>query len=192
MARRRRSARRALAFLAACAACAAFAASGCGKSEPATATGATVFAWDHTKATRAGVAAAIVGSRAGKDHLIKVAPKDAPGFAVALHVEVADVSFAEGTESARQTSPVVLRATVKENDGWNVTGKCLEGPHYQMPALGEDGKLVTPRGMLQECQISYKRRSGLVFSSSWDLALSVSVRGDGVVAVSPEIDVTVD
>src|SRR4051812_16798864 len=107
------------------------AAVGCEKSTPVTPPGTVLFDWDQPKATRAEFAKATVGARTAKDYTVTVSPQDAPPFKLALHVETAPVDFSEGSKPVHQVSPVALKVTVKDNTGWELSGKCHDGPNYQ-------------------------------------------------------------
>jgi hypothetical protein len=175
------------------AAAASFATAACNKtSTPVTATGTVLVEWDHTKASRADFAKATVGPRTAKDYTFTVSPKGAPSFQLAVHVETATVDYKEGTSDIHQLAPVAMKVTVKDNTGWELSGKCHDGPNYQMPSVGPDGGLVTPLGMSQECLISEHRRAGAVFESSWEVGTSVIAEGDGKVKAFPDTDVKID
>ncbi len=156
---------------------------GCREQLPVTSPSVVLFEWELTNASRTAVQTAKIGPRTMLDK--KVVVNDSGTFTVDLHVELAEIDFVEGGKPVHQIAPVLLRAKVRENDRWSLAGKCLDGPHYKMPAVGKDGTVVTPPGMVQECSIGYRRKEGTVFPSSWDLSLLLQIYGDGVIKLTP-------
>ncbi len=169
----------------------AFVLLGCGKSNPVTPEKTTLVEWDTSKSTRADFRAATIGARTSKDVKVTVKSGDAP-FVVDVHVETAPVDYSEGSHNVHQIAPVAIRATVKSNPSWELSGSCSDGPNYQMPSVGSDGGLVTPQGMIESCTIKYHRVSGLVFKSEWSLLTTLEIRGDGKVELFPAEDGTIE
>jgi hypothetical protein len=163
---------------------------GCGPSNPVTPAGTTLFEWDRSKSVRAGVRDGKLGTKTSKDYKITF-DKKAP-FVVSLHVEVAPIEFDEGGETVKQTTPVQIRATVHANDAWDLSGRCLEGPHYLMGPIDASGKMVSPMGMLQDCSIRFHRTSGVVFKSTYQLGRTLNISGNGTVTAFPADDVTIE
>ena len=159
-------------------------------NNPVTANGTEVFAWDNTQSSRPTVATATVGPHTSKDYVVTASPKGAPAL-LDLHVEVATVDYAEDGAPIHQTSPVAIKATVKANTRWELSGKCENGPNYQMPSVGADGGFVTPLGMIESCTIHGRLNAGLVFTTTWTISTTLNVHGDGTVDPFPADDVTV-
>jgi hypothetical protein len=149
---------------------------------PVTSNGTSLFEWDYTKATRTGFAKATVGARTPKDFVVDVKPKDTPPFQLDVHVDFAPVDFEEGGKVVHHTAPVAIKASVKDNTGWKLTGSCQEGPNYQM-----DASLA----MLQDCNIGEHRIAGTVLKSSWDIGFTLDIYGDGTIKPFPADDVTI-
>lgn len=154
---------------------------------PVTKSGTTLFEWDYTKASRAPFAAATVGTRTSKDFLVDVHVKDTPPFSVLVHADFAPVDFVEDGKPRHHTAPVAIKATVKDNDGWDLSGKCDEGPSYPM-AVDDAGALTAPLAMVQDCLISHHRKTSM---SSWELGFTLNVYGDGTMKPFPPEDVTI-
>jgi hypothetical protein len=165
---------------------------GCGKSNPVTPPGTVLAEWDASQSSRPDFATATIGPRAAKDFTVTLSPKSTPPFKLVAHVETATVDYSEGGAAVHQQAPVAIKIVVMENTGWELSGKCLDGPHYQMPSVGPDGGLVTPLGMIQDCRITHRRRAGLIFTSEWQLGFTLSVHGDGTVAAFPPQDARVE
>lgn len=165
---------------------------GCGQSNAVTPAGTVLAEWDSTKASRAPFAKATIGARTSKDVKVRAAPKDTPPFELVVHVETASVDFVEDGKDVHQQAPVAIKIAVKDNTGWELSGKCLDGPNYKMPSVGPGGELVTPLGMSQDCQISQHRRAGLIFKSEWHVGFSLIFHGDGTIKAFPAQDVTIE
>ncbi|MGZ3477134.1 MAG: hypothetical protein ACXWUG_26460 [Polyangiales bacterium] len=163
---------------------------GCAPAKPVTPAGTVLFEWDASRATRAAFRGATIGARTTKDFTVTLDEK-AP-FVVSLHVEVAPVEFEESGKKITQTAPVSMRATVKSNDAWQLSGKCAEGPNYKMGPVTPSGVMIAPPGMLQDCSISFHRESGVLFKSSWQLGRSLIVSGDGTVKAFPTDGVKIE
>ncbi len=165
---------------------------GCNATKnPVTATGTELFSWDNTKSSRPGVVKAVVGAHTTKDYVVMDAREGAPPITVDVHVEVAPIDFEEAGHPVHQTSPVAIRATVKDNTGWELAGKCDDGPNYQMPSVNADGGLDTPLGMRQDCMISEHRTAGTVLKSTWAVGFTLDFYGDGKVVPFPAEGITV-
>jgi len=161
----------------------------CGKTNPVTPPGTVVVEWDHTKATRADFAKAKVGPHAAKDFKATVSHPDTPPYTVTVHVEEADVDYVEGGQPVHQHAPVVMKITVTDNGGWELSGNCMDGPNYEMPSVGPDGGLVTPMGMQQDCLVKEHRTTRM--GSSWDVGTHFIAKG-GKVGAFPGDDVKVE
>jgi hypothetical protein len=153
--------------------------------------GTSLFSWDNTKSSRPGVVKAAVGAHTTKDYVVTASREGAPPISLDVHVEVATIDFEEAGHPVHQTSPVVITAKVKDNTGWELSGKCEDGPHYQMPSVSADGGLDTPLGMRQDCNISEHRVAGAVFKSTWGVGFMLDVYGDGKVDPFPSEGITV-
>jgi hypothetical protein len=164
---------------------------GCGKSNAVTAPGTVLVDWDHTKA-RAEYAKATVGPHTAKNYTVTVSPQDTPPFVLTAHVEFADVDFVDKSGPVHQRGPVAFKVTVRDNTGWDLSGKCDDGPVYQMPFSGPDGGLVTPLGMRQDCTIKERRVTGMIASRSWDIGFTFNVMGDGTITPFPDTDVKIE
>ncbi len=158
---------------------------------PVTTTGTELFSWDNTKASRPGVVKAVVSAHTTKDFVVTHTHDGAPPITFDVHVEVAPIDFEEAGKPVHQTSPVVITAKVKDNAGWELSGKCDDGPHYQMPSVTADGHLETPLGMRQDCHIREHRVAGAVFKSSWTVGFTLTAYGDGKLEPFPSDGVTV-
>jgi hypothetical protein len=170
----------------------AVAASACDRTQnPVTPSGTVLVDWKSTDATRKTVATATVGAHTSKDYSVTVSYPGAPPFALTAHVETAPVDYVEGTEKVHQLAPVRIAMTVASNSGWDLSGKCLDGPDYEMPSAGKDGGLVTPLGMVESCEITHHRQSGTIVTSTYQLAVTLEVVGDGTVSPFPADGVTV-
>jgi hypothetical protein len=103
------------------------------------------------------------------------------------------VDYVEAGSSVHQRAPVAMKVTIKENTGWELSGKCSDGPHYKMPGVGPDGGLVTPIGMSQECPIKEHRAAGIVFTGTWDIGFSViGMGGEGKIEAFPDREVKIE
>lgn len=141
-----------------------------------TAPGAVVVEWTARDATRRSFAAAEIGPATATSVVLRQSEPGMPPLALSAHVELADVDFVEDHAPVHQRAPVSIRVTVEDNGGWALTGRCSDGPNYQMPALAEDGTYVTPIGMVESCWIERHYRS---YTGEWRLGVDLSVRGDG-------------
>lgn len=160
---------------------------------PVTAPGTVLFEWDHTKATQPGFAKARVGAKTSKDFVVTVAYEDTPRFQIDLHVDFAPVDFEEHGEAVHHTAPIAIRATVKNNDAWDLSGKCFQGPSYQMRELDDAGVVRAPEAMMRRCQLSYHRKiGGLLSSRAWELAFTLRMHGDGTVTAFPDDRVMIE
>ncbi len=157
---------------------------GCVERLPVTPGGTTLFEWDLSRATRSAVRTAKIGPRTATDKKLVITEGDAP-FTVDLHLETAEIDFEEAGQKVHQIAPVLLRAKVAANDKWSLSGKCLDGPNYKMPAAGPGGELVTPLGMVQDCSIRHHRNAGLIFKSSYELGLMMQIHADGTITALP-------
>ncbi len=152
---------------------------------PVTANGTVIVDWDTSKATRAGFAKATIGPRTAKDFVVEVTQKDTPPFELDLHVDVAPIDFEEGGKTVHQTAAVAVKATVKENTGWDLSGKCDDGPNYQMGPVDDAGAMHSPAAMIQDCPISEHRTAGAVLKSTWAIGFTLNIYGDGTVKAFP-------
>jgi hypothetical protein len=157
---------------------------GCVEKLPVTAPGTALFEWESTRASRVPVRTATIGARKSIDKRITVTEGDAP-FVVDLHIESAEIDFEEDGKKVHQVSPVLLRAKVANNEHWQLTGKCEDGPHYQMPSVGAGNALVTPLGMVQSCSITHHRNAGMVLRSEYRLGVSLQIYADGKISALP-------
>jgi hypothetical protein len=164
----------------------------CGKSNPVTPPGTVLVDWDASKATRAEFAKATIGARAAKDYTFTVSPKDTPPYTLTVHVELADVDYVEAGNPVHQRAPVAIKATIKSNTGWELSGACGDGPNYKMPSIAPDGGFLTPMGMMQECTIREHRLAGMIFTSSWDIGFTIIANGDGEIKGFPDTDVRIE
>ncbi len=163
---------------------------GCGPNNPVTPAGTRLFEWDVSKASRTTFRAATIGARTVKDYKITL-DKQAP-FVLDLHVEVAPVEFEEGGSKVSQIAPVAIRGKVNANDAWDLSGKCQDGPNYKMGTVDATGKMTTPPGMLQDCNVRFHRSSGVLFKSTYQLGTTLIVSGDGTVTAFPEHDAKIE
>lgn len=152
---------------------------------PITPKGTVLLDWDHTKATRAAFAKATIGSKSTKDFIVTIRPKGSIPFALDLHVVLARVELVEGGVTVHHTAPVEIKATVDSNTGWELGGKCLDGPNYQMGPVDDAGAMVSPEAMVQDCSLSYHRIEGTIFESSYELGSDLNVYGNGTVEAFP-------
>lgn len=164
---------------------------GCGPSNPITPPGTVLAEWDSTKSTRPEFAKATIGPRTSKDVKVTATRKDTPPIELAVHVETAPVDYVENGKPIHQEAPVAIKIAIKDNTGWELSGKCLDGPHYQMPRAGAAGELITPLGMVQDCAIKEHRRAGVIFKSLWSVGFSLNFYGDGTIKPFPEEGVTI-
>ncbi len=119
--------------------------------------------------------------------------QNTPPFKLAVHVEAAPIDYTEGGAALHQITPVWIKVTVKDNAAWELSGKCVDGPNYKMPSIGPDGGLITPLGMIEECQISERYlHSGILTTSSWAVGFSINVHGDGTLKTFPADDIKVE
>lgn len=169
----------------------ACAALGCVERLPVTPPGTTLFEWELASATRSAVRTATIGPRKSMDKKLVITEGDAP-FTVDLHLETAEIDFEEAGQKVRQVAPVLLRAKVSGNDKWSLSGRCLDGPNYQMPAAGPGGELVTPQGMIQDCSIKHHRNEGLLLKSSYQLGVMLQIHADGTITALPPDRVRVE
>ena len=152
---------------------------------PITPKGTSLFAWDPSKATHEGFSAATIGSKTTKDFTVTVRPQGSIPFTLDLHVVTAPVDFVETGKSVHHTAPVEITAAVGDNSGWELSGKCGEGPYYQMGPVDDAGLMITPEAMMQSCSIHHHRQEGTIFESDWQLAFTLNVFGDGKVEAFP-------
>ena len=159
---------------------------------PVTAPGTVIIDWDNTKATRIGVKTATVGPHTPKDFTVEVHRGDgAPPFSYDLHLELAPVDYEEGGRPAHHTAAVVIKLTVKDNTGWDLSGGCDSGPDYQFGPVDSQGRMEAPLAMIQNCATHEHREGGRVFRSSWAVGTFFQILGDGKVEASPPGDVTI-
>ncbi|MEO8797821.1 MAG: hypothetical protein ABI551_08050, partial [Polyangiaceae bacterium] len=130
-------------------------------------------------------AKATVGRTTTKDFVVTVRPQGSIPFTVDLHVVLAPVEFVEGGATVHHTAPVEIKATVDINTGWQLGGKCLDGPNYPMGPVDDAGAMVAPEAMVQECSLSYNRIEGTIFESSYQLGSDLNVHGNGTVEAFP-------
>ena len=146
---------------------------------PVTSNGTTLVDWDYTKATRAGFAKATVGARTSKDFVVDSKPEGAPPIQFDVHVELAPVDFEEGGETVHHTAPVAIKISVKDNTGWDLAGKCEEGPNYQFGPVDAKGRMETPAAMREDCDVSEHRHQGTVLERTWQIGFTLNLYGDG-------------
>jgi hypothetical protein len=163
----------------------------CGGSTPVTPSGTVLFEWELSKASRLDVRKAAVGTRVVRDFKVTFTQGEAP-FVVDVRVEAAPIDYDEEGAKVHQESPVAIKASVKDNPAWELSGSCQDGPHYQMPAAAPDGGLVTPMGMIQSCMVKYHRKAGTIFTSEWDLGTTLSAYGDGSLEAFPADDAKIE
>lgn len=164
-----------------CALVLAASALGCVDKLPVTPPGTTLFEWQIANATRESVRTATIGARKSFDKKVVVKRASSP-FTVDVHIETAEIDFEEGGKKVHQVSPVLLRAKVAGNEKWSLSGKCQDGPHYNMPSVGAAGELVTPQGMIQSCLLKYDLNDGVIFKSRYQLGLNMQIFGDGTIS----------
>lgn len=157
---------------------------------PVTSAGTVLLEWDNTLATRADFAKATVGARTTKDFIVNVTPKDTPPIALDLHVEFAPVDFEQGGKMRHHTAAVAIKVTVKDNTGWELSGKC-DDPNYQFGPFDDGGAMQAPSAMIQDCSISEHRIAGTVLKSSWAIGFTLNLYGDGTVKSFPDTDVEI-
>jgi len=155
-------------------------------SNPITPTGTVVVDWDISKSSRPAVVAA-KGAHTRSDWVATVTTKEAPPFKLDVHVEVAPIDYL-GTEPVHQDTPVVVKISVSDNTGWDLSGKCLDGPNHQMPNV-VDGGLVTPLGMMESCVVKSVRKTR---TTSFDTSVTLEVMGDGTVTTAGFGDVKLE
>jgi hypothetical protein len=158
---------------------------------PVTPGGTVILDWNATQATRKTFSAATIGAKTAKDFNVVVHPQAAPPFRFDLHVDVAPVDFVESGKPVHQTSAVAITITTGDNGGWELAGKCEDGPNYQMGGVDDAGVMQSPLGMVQECIVTEHRIAGTLFKSTWDIGSTFVIYGDGRVTASPDDEVTV-
>jgi hypothetical protein len=149
---------------------------------PITAPGTVLIDWDNTKATRPGVKTATVGPHIPMNYQVSVAHEGAPDITYDLHLELAPLDYEEGGTHAHHLAAVVIKATVKDNTGWDLSGDCESGPDYQMGAIDtKTGQMDAPLAMIERCMLHEHRVAGRVFKSSWAVGTWLEIYGDGTV-----------
>jgi hypothetical protein len=146
------------------------------KKSSTTPAGTEVLRWDKSMATRASVPGAKeLGARAIKDVKVLVRPDLVGPVTLKLHVETGPVEIVEG-KTSRHTSPLAVLVSVDANDDWTITGKCQDGPHYLMGAIGADGAMISPESMVLTCGVRLRYVSTM---KDLDSLLNITIRGDG-------------
>jgi hypothetical protein len=162
--------------------------SSCKPANAVTPKGTVVFDWDLTRAGRATVRTAKIGPKTTKDFKVTIVEDDSPPLELDVHIEFAPIEFEEAGSMVSQVSPVAIHGTIANNGGWDIPRSGCDvtsGPNYQMGSIGADGKMKSPPGMIQDCNIRYHRVGGVLRQSSWQLGVTLVVNGDGNVKLFP-------
>ncbi len=144
----------------------------------ATPPGTEVLRWDRAASWRPDVVSAKEpASRSAKDFKVTATPETRGAVTLDVHLETAELDIGGAGKSALHTLPVALRVVVRSNADWTASGKCLDGPHFQMgPMAG--GVMLSPKAMILECKVVLKYAS-----TTKDLSYNVELDlyGDGTV-----------
>jgi hypothetical protein len=170
--------------------CAIVLSSAC-KQTTTTPSGTDVLRWDKSKATRPSVPSAKeLGPRTSKDFEIIARPEIKGPLTLKLHVETGPLEILEDGKTYRHTSPLSVRVAVDTNADWTVTGKCHDGPHYQLGPLGAGGVVFSPEAMLLSCDLPLRYVDAM---KDLSLVVRLHLLGDGSVTADMSFGkVTVD
>lgn len=151
---------------------------GC-KNKDATASGASVLAWDTGKSTRASFAKVVVGARRAKDVTLVAHPFEGAAIKLRAHVETADVTFEEDGKPQKFDAPVSIAVTVDDANDFTLGGGKCDGPDFQLAAPG-----AAPKEMIVQCRIKATKPNA-------DVGVSFEVWGDGKVtaAAGDKVDI---
>lgn len=141
----------------------------CPKKPEGTAAGTRVIDWKLAQSDRESIRGATTAEVAKKDVPFTAHPTPDSTVVLALHLEVATVTFTEDGKPATHTAAISVSADVTENGGYSFGTPQCAGPHYQLAAPGE-----APREMMLMCNVRVKK-------SDADVLISFTVRGDGKV-----------